>query len=75
LQRLLKKEGQNFSELLQEVRFRRASDRLLYSNFTTAQIAQELGFNDAVAFFHAFKQWVGAAPRQWREQNKPAICE
>lgn len=67
LQRLLKKEGETYSNILKEVRFKRASDRLLFSRLNTEQIAQELGFNDAVAFSHAFKLWTGLAPRQWRE--------
>jgi AraC-like DNA-binding protein len=66
LQRLLAKEGETFSKILQEVRTKRAVDRLQFSNFSVEQIAQELGFNDAVAFSHAFKQWRGIAPRQWR---------
>jgi len=65
LQRLLKKEQQSFSGILQEVRFKRAVNRLQYSNLSTEQIAQELGFNDAVAFSHAFKKWTGLAPRPW----------
>ena len=69
LQRLLKKEEQTFSSILKEVRLKRASDRLHYSTLTAEQIALELGFNDAVAFSHAFKQWTGLAPRQWREQQ------
>jgi AraC-like DNA-binding protein len=69
LQRLLKKEGETYSNILKEVRFKRASDRLLFSRLNTEEIAQELGFNDAVAFSHAFKQWTGLAPRQWREHT------
>ena len=34
------------------------------------QIAEELGFNDAVAFSHAFKHWAGAAPRPWRQLRR-----
>lgn len=69
LQRLMAKEGETFSGILKSVRFKRAADRLLYSNFTAEKIAEELGFNDAVAFSHAFKQWTGVAPRQWRTEN------
>lgn len=70
LQRLLAKEGETFSKILKTVRLKRAGDRLQYSNFTAEQIAQELGFNDAVAFSHAFKQWTGVAPRQWRAEHR-----
>lgn len=72
LQRLLAKEEKTFSSILKEVRCKRAVDRLQYSTFSVEQIAQELGFNDAVAFSHAFKNWTGIAPRQWRaEQTSP----
>ena len=69
LQRRLKKEGTRFSTLLQDVRLKRAFDRLLYTNMTVEQIATELGFNEAVAFSHAFKQWTGQSPRQWRNDQ------
>ena len=68
LQRLLKKEGENFSSILKEVRLKRAKDRLNFSTLSIEQIALELGFNDAVAFSHAFKQWTGESPRQWRNK-------
>ncbi|TNF33894.1 MAG: AraC family transcriptional regulator [Gammaproteobacteria bacterium] len=66
LQRYLKKEGDTFSNLLRDVRLRRATDRLRYSDMAMEAIAEELGFSDAVAFSHAFKEWTGASPRQWR---------
>lgn len=69
LQRLLKREQATFGALLRDVRCQRAKDRLLYSNLSAERIAAELGFNDAVAFSHAFKQWTGLAPRQWRQRH------
>lgn len=72
LQRFLKREGVTFSELLKEVRFRRAKDRLAYSRDSVESIALELGFNDAVAFSHAFKRWSGESPQQWRRTHDSA---
>jgi AraC-like DNA-binding protein len=69
LQRRLKKEDKSFSQLLQEVRLKRATDRLLFSNLPIEKIAYELGFNDAVAFSHAFKLWTTASPKQWRDSQ------
>lgn len=66
LQRYLKKEGETFSSIVQAVRFKRARDRLRYSDMPMEAIAEELGFSDAVAFSHAFKEWSGVSPRQWR---------
>lgn len=71
LQRQLKKENATFGALLREVRCQRARDRLRYSDLTAERIAAELGFNDAVAFSHAFKRWTGLAPRLWRERHGP----
>jgi len=66
LQRYLKKEDETFSNLLRDVRQRRATDRLQYSAMSMEAIAEELGFSDAVAFSHAFKEWTGMSPREWR---------
>ncbi len=68
LQRLLKKEGSSFSEILKQVRLVRACDLLRYSSKTHEQIAEELGFNDAAAFSHAFKQWTSYSPRLWLKE-------
>jgi len=65
LQRFLKREGETFSKILLDVRIKRASDLLRFSNKSHEQIAEELGFNDAVAFSHAFKEWMGLSPREW----------
>ena len=65
LQRLLKKESETFSLILKSVRIKRAYDTLQFSNLSHEKIAEDLGFNDAVAFSHAFKQWAGVSPKQW----------
>ena len=70
LQRQLKKEGDTFSAILREVRTKRAQERLRYSNQSIEQIAEELGFSDAVAFSRAFKQWTGQAPGHWRDAHR-----
>ena len=71
LQRLLKKEGETFSGILQEVRLKRACYRLSFSTLSMEQIAEELGFKDAVAFSHAFKSWAQLSPREYRKNNAP----
>ena len=70
LQRFLKKEDTSFSELLKQVRLSRACDLLMYSSKTHEQIAEELGFNDAAAFSHAFKQWRSMSPRDWLKSHQ-----
>lgn len=73
LQRRLKAEGVAFSELLLAVRKQRARQLLAESGQSMEQIAQSLGFSDAVAFSHAFKSWEGSSPRHWRHtvQHQP----
>jgi AraC-like DNA-binding protein len=45
-------------------------DLLQFSTDNHETIAMQLGFNDAVAFSHAFKVWQGCAPREWQLQLK-----
>ncbi len=72
LQRYLKREQVTFSEILRDVRAKRARDRLSYSAAAIEEIALELGFNDGVAFSHAFKTWEGVSPQQWRKGQDSA---
>ncbi len=69
LQRRLQAEGVVFSKLLQEVRLQQAKMWLENSRDTLDQIAAQLGFNDAVAFSHAFKRWTNTAPGMWRKNH------
>lgn len=66
LQRRLKAEGDlSFADLLREAREQRARQLLTESGKSMEQIALTLGFSDAVAFSHAFKDWTGYSPRNW----------
>lgn len=64
LQRRLAAEGTTFSTLLREVRLERARKYLELHHMTLQDIAERLGYQDAVAFCHAFKSWTGESPRQ-----------
>ena len=72
LQRRLAAEHVRFSDLLQETRLARAREYLLRANLGMDDIAERLGFKDAVAFSHAFKEWTGTSPGHFRALGEGA---
>lgn len=75
LQRRLGREGRRYSELLREAREQRARQLLTDTDMPMERIAARLGFQDAVAFSHAFKSWLGESPRAWRQRVSPALSD
>ncbi|MEM9122230.1 MAG: AraC family transcriptional regulator ligand-binding domain-containing protein [Pseudomonadota bacterium] len=69
LQRRLADEGVGFSDLLREVRRERAEDYLCRTRMPMDEIAERLGYADAVAFSRAFKGWTGQSPRAFRSAS------
>ena len=67
LRRHLEAEGATFSDLLTAVRKNLAIDYLTGTRMSTEDIAEALGFSDAVGFRHAFKRWTGQTPRAYRD--------
>jgi AraC-like DNA-binding protein len=63
LRRKLEAEGTSYSALLSEVRRALALDFLASTELGIEDIANALGFSDAVSFRHAFKRWTGKWPR------------
>lgn len=66
LRRRLEAEGSTFSDMLAAVRKTLAIDYLTGTLMSAEDIAEALGFSDAVAFRHAFKRWTGHTPKAWR---------
>ncbi len=66
LQRRLAERGLTYSTFLEQTLRRRAEEQLHHSPRSIAEIALELGFEDASAFARAFKRWTGESPTQWR---------
>lgn len=58
--------GQSPNQFLINTRMRAASDRLLTTPTSIAQIAFEVGFNDISHFYSCFRETFGCTPRQWR---------
>lgn len=67
LQRRLQAEGGSYSDLLRAAREQRASELLADPALGLEQVAARLGYQDAVAFSHAFARWHGVAPGRWRQ--------
>ncbi|HMM77231.1 MAG TPA: helix-turn-helix transcriptional regulator [Gammaproteobacteria bacterium] len=66
LQRRLTAAGTSFSELLREVRLELSRRLMRRERMPLEEIAWRLGFEDPIAFSHAFKEWTGQAPRDYR---------
>jgi AraC-like DNA-binding protein len=72
LQRRLAAHNLSYSDLLGEVRKTLALNLLENPSLGIAQIAYCLGYSEASTFNHAFRRWVGQAPREYRASRKPA---
>lgn len=66
LQRRLAEEGVAYQALLDATRHELACHYLASSAMPIAEVGYLLGYQDAPAFHHAFKQWQGQGPGQYR---------
>ncbi len=69
LRRRLKKEGTSFLQIKERQLRARAKQELIYSDSPIAEIARLLGYAETAAFNHAFKNWTGVSPGQYRRQH------
>jgi AraC-like DNA-binding protein len=69
LHRHLRDEQCSFSELLAELRRRRALQRLPQADCRVEALSRELGFNEPSAFYKAFKTWFGLSPKAYQAQS------
>jgi AraC-like DNA-binding protein len=72
LQRRLAASGLSYSDLLGQVRKTLALNLLENPSMAISQIAYCLGYSEVSTFNHAFRRWVGRAPRDYRNSRKPA---
>jgi len=68
LHRRLAQEGVNFRAVKDALRRDLALARLTKSADTIGQIAADLGYADASAFFRAFTSWTGSGPSEYRRR-------
>ena len=69
LQRRLKQHGATYADLISEIRYERAAQRLRESDETALNIALEVGYEDPSHFSRAFKRIAGVSPREYRRQH------
>ncbi|QFU75105.1 AraC family transcriptional regulator [Halioglobus maricola] len=69
LHRRLKEEGTSFQQLKDQCRRDAAINFLASGEYTTAELAELLGFSDSSTFHRAFKKWTGLTPQDYRTQH------
>ena len=70
LLRRLAEAGVAYQALLDSTRHELACHYLATSAMPIAEVGYLLGYQDAPAFHHAFKQWQGQGPGQYRAQTR-----
>ena len=66
MDRRLKKEKTLYSKILTDLRSSIAIEYLKHTNASMTEIAFKLGFAESSSFNHAFKQWTGKNPSDYR---------
>ena len=69
LQRMMKKHGLRYSDLLNEARKQYAESKLNNPAEKISDIAYQLGYKDAAHFTRAFKRWTGMTPSRFRHSQ------
>lgn len=62
--------GQTISQLIREVRLKKAKEILLNKNITVSEIAYKVGFGSASYFNKCFHEYFGAAPGEYKKQEQ-----
>lgn len=73
LQRLLRDEGVQYRDLLDEVRGRIAQQLLGNDSLPVARVAEQLGFDSLSAFSRAVRRWSGMTPRALRQAVRDKV--
>lgn len=69
LHRRLADEGQSYQEILDNMRRSVAIEFLENTRLQVDQVAERIGFSDAVSFRKAFKKWTGSSPSDYRRNE------
>lgn len=70
LKRRLADEGTTYTELLDELRSKRAMELIANPELTLDEIASRLGYSDVANFSRAFRRWTGSAPGSYRRAQE-----
>lgn len=66
LHRRLREEGTSFQQLKDQARRDTAINYLSSKQYTTAELAELMGFSDSSTFHRAFKKWTGMTPQEYK---------
>lgn len=72
LQRRVAEEGSTLRQVIENARFRLATEYLRGSDATVTDIALELGYGDSTAFTRAFRRMAGIPPSRYRDRRADA---
>lgn len=70
LQRRLREEGQQFTDIQTHCRLELARSGLQAAQCDIESLSAQLGFADRHSFTRAFKRWTGLSPSAWRRQQQ-----
>ncbi len=70
LQRRLREEGQQFTDIQTQCRLDMARTGLLTAQCDIESLSAQLGFADRHSFTRAFKRWTGLSPSAWRRHQQ-----
>ena len=68
LRRRLANGGTNYNKILEQNRLAIAKEKLINSNDSIIEIAEDLGYQYPEHFSRAFKRWIGMSPRIFRQK-------
>jgi AraC-like DNA-binding protein len=63
-------EGQSYAAIKDEIRRDFATEMLVNTQATIADVAAELGYSEPSAFFRAFRKWTGKTPDEFRRLSR-----
>ena len=67
LRRRLRELDTSYRQVLDDVRFARAAEKLCQCDTTNDALAELLGYTDTANFRRAFKRWAGRSPQAFRQ--------
>ncbi|HBD5340658.1 TPA: AraC family transcriptional regulator [Escherichia coli] len=68
LKKKLHSEGAGFSQIITEVRMKKAINLMKSGNYNTFVIAKDCGYNSLSYFIHSFRKYYSVTPLQWLKQ-------
>ena len=78
MQRKLSQQQTSFKEILENVRYRKATQLLNIPGYSYEDIAFVLGYQDIRSFYHAFHRWTGSSPgkmlAEFRENQQRPVA-